>query len=161
MNKKAIVYIDGYNLYFGLLKGTKNKWLDIRRFSELLLADHYDLAAVKYFTAIVKTHPVDEASVERQNAYLQAVRTLPNVQVIEGFYSKHKMRAPYVDAKCATCDVTENGMVQVYKFEEKRSDVNMAVEAVVDAAENKADCFVFVTGDSDQIGAIEKIRYKY
>jgi len=71
------------------------------------------------------------------------------------------MRAPYVSDKCADCDVVEDGLVQVYKMEEKRSDVNLAVSAVVDAAVNRADCFVFITGDSDQVGAIEAIRYKY
>ena len=29
MKKKTIVYIDGYNLYYGLLKGTAYKWLDL------------------------------------------------------------------------------------------------------------------------------------
>ena len=161
MNKKAIVYIDGYNLYFGLVKGTKYKWLDLWKFAERLLDGHYELVAVKYFTALAKTHPADEAATERQNAYLQALTSLPNVKVVQGFYSKNKMRVPYADEKCANCDVVEDGLIQVYKMEEKRSDVNMAVEAVTDAADDVADCFVFVTGDSDQVGAIEKVRYKY
>ena len=29
--KKTIVYIDAFNLYYGLLKGTANKWLDPAR----------------------------------------------------------------------------------------------------------------------------------
>ena len=161
MNRKAIVYIDGYNLYFGLIKGTSGKWLDLWKFSEALLDGHYDLVCVKYFTAITKTHPVDEAASERQNTYLQALSSLPGVKVIQGYYSKNKMRVPFAEEKCAECDVVEDGLIQVFKMEEKRSDVNMAVEAVVDAADDLADCFVFVTGDSDQVGAIEKVRYKY
>jgi len=159
--KRAIVYIDGYNLYFGLLKGTCWKWLDLWKFAEVLLDGRYELVEVRYFTAPIKTHPVDLAASERQNAYVQAVSTLPGVKITTGFYSKNKMRAPYVSEKCAECDVVEDGLVQVYKMEEKRSDVNLAVSAVVDAADDKADCFVFVTGDSDQVGAIEAIRYKY
>ena len=159
--KKAIVYIDGYNLYFGLLKDTCWKWLDLWKFAECLLDGRYELVEVVYFTAPIKTHPVDLAASERQNAYIQAVSTRPGVRIVQGFYSKQKMRAPYVSDKCASCDVAEDGLVQVYKMEEKWSDVNLAVTAVMDAADNRADCFVFVTGDSDQVGAIDAVRYKY
>ena len=103
--KKAIVYIDGYNLYFGLLKGTPWKWLDLRRFAEALVAGRFEIIEVRYFTAPIKTHPVDLAATERQNAYVQALLTLPGVKVVQGFYSKSKMRVPPVDEKCTTCDV--------------------------------------------------------
>lgn len=159
--KNAIVYIDGYNLYFGLLKGTSYKWLDLWRFSEVLLDGRYSLLEVRYFTAPIKTHPVDLAATERQNAYIQALLARPGVKITQGFYSKNKMRVPYVAEKCATCNVATDGLIQVYKMEEKRSDVNLAVSAVVDAADSRADCFVFITGDSDQVGAIEMIRNKY
>ena len=59
--KKAIVYIDGYNLYFGLLKDTCWKWLDLWKFAECLLDGRYELVEVVYFTAPIKTHPVDLA----------------------------------------------------------------------------------------------------
>ncbi len=29
--KRTIAYIDGYNLYYGLLKGTKFKWKDFKK----------------------------------------------------------------------------------------------------------------------------------
>ena len=51
-----------------------------------------------------------------------------------------------------------NGYVRVLKFEEKQSDVNLAVQAVHDAALNLADSFVILTGDSDQIGTVLSIR---
>ena len=31
---KTIVYIDGFNLYYGLLRGTRNMWLDLERFAQ-------------------------------------------------------------------------------------------------------------------------------
>jgi hypothetical protein len=53
---QVIVYIDGFNLYYGCLKGTPYKWLDVCRLSELLLpAD--DIVAVKYYTARVSARP--------------------------------------------------------------------------------------------------------
>ena len=63
--KKAIVYIDGYNLYFGLLKGTSWKWLDLWKFAEALVAGRFELIEVQYFTAPIKTHPGDLAATER------------------------------------------------------------------------------------------------
>ena len=48
MKKKTIVYIDGYNLYYGLLKGTAYKWLDLLAFARQLLPDDHEVIAVKY-----------------------------------------------------------------------------------------------------------------
>lgn len=70
--KKTIVYIDGYNLYYGLLKGTPYKWLDLLSFSRSLLAADHEILAINYFTAPVKTHPHDPAALDRQKVYLQA-----------------------------------------------------------------------------------------
>ena len=52
-------------------------------------------------------------------------------------------------------------MIQVVKLEEKRSDVNMAVAMLLDATKTETDCFALITGDSDQVGAIEALRYDY
>ena len=46
--KKAIVYIDGYNLYFGLLKDTCWKWLDLWKFAECLLDGRYGKTVVVF-----------------------------------------------------------------------------------------------------------------
>ena len=49
--KRTNVYIDGYNLFYGLLKGTAWKWLDLLAFSKALLRDDHEILAVKYFTS--------------------------------------------------------------------------------------------------------------
>ena len=51
-NGRAIIYVDGFNLYYGSLKGTPYRWLDLHRLATLMLPEQ-DVAAVKYFTAIV------------------------------------------------------------------------------------------------------------
>jgi hypothetical protein len=53
MKKKTIVYIDGYNLYYGLLKGTAYKWLDLLAFARQLLPDDHEVIAVKYLSSLV------------------------------------------------------------------------------------------------------------
>lgn len=50
------VYVDGFNLYYGALRGTLYKWLDIRRMCELLLPSH-TIARIKYFTARISATP--------------------------------------------------------------------------------------------------------
>ena len=161
MNKQAIAYIDGYNLYYGLLKGTPGKWLDLWSFVSELVRPEFDLVDVKYFTAPIKTYPHDFAAVDRQKIYLQALNAQGKVTVVPGFYSKNKTLAPFADSRCSDCEVLREGFVPVYKLEEKRSDVNLAVSMVVDAALSRADCFAVVTGDSDQVGAIEAVRYLF
>ena len=158
MSRRAIAYIDGYNLYYGLLKGTPHKWLDLWSFARTLLLPHIDLIAVKYFTAPIRTYPYDLAASDRQKIYLQAIDAIGNVEVVHGFYSKNKALAPFADPQCASCNVTHDGFVPIVKLEEKRSDVNLAVSLVSDAALGKADCFAVITGDSDQVGAIEAVR---
>ena len=59
--KKTIVYIDGFNLYYGLLRSSKNKWLDVVAFANSLLPrpDEHEILAVKYFTARVNYDPAE------------------------------------------------------------------------------------------------------
>ena len=54
--QRVIVYIDGYNLYYGMRAdfGNRYMWLDLQAFSESLLQPYAELVAVKYFTAITK-----------------------------------------------------------------------------------------------------------
>ena len=127
----------------------------------MLLRDDLDLVAVKYFTAPIKTHPYDMAAIDRQKIYLQAVAAQGNVTTIQGFYAKNKTLAPFVDAQCSDCSVLKDGFVPVYKLEEKRSDVNLAAYLITDAARDRAECFALITGDSDQVGAMEMVRYEF
>jgi hypothetical protein len=52
----AIVYIDGYNMYYGCLKNSQHKWLDLEKMCDLLLPTH-QVTQIKYFTARIKAHP--------------------------------------------------------------------------------------------------------
>ena len=40
VRKKAMVYVDGFNLYFGILQGTPDlKWLNLESFMDFLRPD--------------------------------------------------------------------------------------------------------------------------
>lgn len=48
----ANVYIDGFNLYYGCLKGTAYKWLDLEALAKRLLPKD-EINRIRYFTAKV------------------------------------------------------------------------------------------------------------
>jgi hypothetical protein len=48
----TFVYIDAFNLYFGSVRGTPYKWLDLNKLCHILLPRH-EIAQIKYFTARV------------------------------------------------------------------------------------------------------------
>ena len=152
--KKTIAYIDGYNLYYGLLKGTKFKWLDMVALVKGMLRADHELVKVRYFTAPVRTYPHDAPAIERQNAYLQALSACPLIEITLGFYSKNPTLLPAYEARCKTCDVPTNGLLRVVKLEEKRSDVNIATSMLMDAFNGRAESFVLVSGDTDFIGPV-------
>lgn len=156
--KRTIAYIDGYNLYYGLLKGTKFKWLDLIALVTKSLRPDHELVKVRYFTAPVRTYPHDAAAVERQNAYLQALSACPLIETQLGFYSKNPTLLPAYENQCKACEVPSNGLIRVVKLEEKRSDVNIATSMLMDAFYGKADSFVLVSGDTDFIGPVTIVR---
>ena len=160
--KKTLVYIDGYNLYYGLLKNSPgSKWLNLRALAAAMFKEEHDILSVKFFTARIRTYPQDIAAEERQKIYIQALAAFGGVEIVEGFYSKKKAWLPHVNGKCKVCKESHAGMAHVVKLEEKRSDVNLAVAALVDAVHSDADCFALITGDSDQAGTVLALRREF
>ena len=159
--KRTAAYIDGYNLYYGLLKGTPYKWLDPVRLVSALLRDDHELRAVKYFTSPVKTYPHDTAALDRQKIYFQALSTLQNLEIIQGFYRKDAVLMPVHESECKSCPTAKDGFVKVVKLEEKRTDVNIASAMLLDAFYDNADVFVLVSGDTDFIAPVNIIRKEF
>jgi uncharacterized LabA/DUF88 family protein len=143
--RAMIVYVDGFNLYYGALRGTPHKWLDLERFFDLC-RPHDEIHRVRYFTALV-TGPARD----RQRAYLQALSTLPRVTVILGrFKNKH--------VKCGVASCRHSGTRTFQLPEEKRTDVNIAVQMLEDAYQDRCSCFLLVSGDSDLVPAVTHIK---
>ena len=57
---RTFVYVDGFNLYYGALKGTSWKWLDLPALLAKVLQPHHDILTVKYFTARVSATPANQ-----------------------------------------------------------------------------------------------------
>lgn len=144
---RTIVYIDGFNFYYGSVKGTPYRWLDLLRFSRALLPKN-DVIKVKYFTAIVKPSPKDPGKSTRQLAYLRALGTIPEVEVFLGSFQAHSVKRPLADG---------SGYAQVIDMKEKGSDVNLATALIVDAFTNTFDVAAVVSNDSDLVAPIRAV----
>lgn len=141
---RTIVYVDGFNLYFGALRGTAFKWLDIAKAAALHLAAQHQITGIKYYTAKVNPRPTDPDQPLRQSLYLRALRTRPDCEIYYGHFLTKTVKMPLaypVPGGPATVDVV--------KTEEKGSDVNLATHLLHDAHLNLFDCAVVISGDSD------------
>ncbi|MEE9326989.1 MAG: NYN domain-containing protein [Cocleimonas sp.] len=146
--KRVIVYIDGYNLYYGLRQeyNSKYKWLDLQALAESFIADNMELSAVKYFTAITKNNSDTK---NRQAIYLKALEVeCDKLKIIKGrFLSKIKT--------CRSCRTTYQ------TYEEKKTDVNIACHIVNDAYQGLCDVIYIVSGDSDLVPPVEILKVNH
>ncbi len=142
--ERVIAYFDGYNLYYGL-RGEKMRrfyWLNIQKLAQQFLRPHQQLIQTKYFTTVVKT-PEDKRL--RQSEFLDALKTLPDFGIFYG----HFLSDPIVCRQCGHTYTT---------YHEKMTDVNISVELLKDAFENRFDAAFLVSADSDLVPAIRAVR---
>jgi uncharacterized LabA/DUF88 family protein len=137
---RTCVYIDAFNLYFGALKNTPYRWLDLSKFCQRLLPKN-EIHRIKYYTALVTARPNDTLQPVRQQFYLRALRTLPNVEIHLGHFLSHKVTMSNANPP--------PNFVQVIKTEEKGSDVNIAAHLLADGFTDQYDAAVVISNDSD------------
>ena len=104
--------------------------------------------AVRYFTTRVVAELGDPEKPTRQNTYLEALATLPDLRIHYGYFL-HKRQ------NCRQCGATW------YTYEEKMTDVNIAVELLGDAQDDAFDTAIIVSGDSDLTGPVQTVRSRY
>jgi len=148
---RTIVYVDGFNLYYGALKGTPCKWLDLAKLCRLLLPNH-QIIKIKYFTARVSARPHDPDQPTRQQTYFRALQTIPNLDIIYGHFLSHEIDMPLAQHP--------HRSVRVIKTEEKGSDVNIAAHLVHDGHRGLYELAVLITNDSDLLEPLKIVRYE-
>ncbi|MXY42248.1 MAG: NYN domain-containing protein [Rhodospirillaceae bacterium] len=153
---RTFVYVDGFNLYYGALKGTPWKWLDLPALFARVLQPHHDILRVKYYTARVSGTPADQSKPQRQDVYLRALRHhRPEVEVYFGHFLSHPVTAPLAQP------VSNVRTARVIRTEEKGSDVNLAVHLLNDGWLDAYDCAVVVSNDSDIAEAMRLVRHQH
>ena len=141
--ERVIVYVDGFNLYFGMLDAGFDycKWLNLLLLAENLLQSNQVLVEVKYFTSRVSNNPDKQ---KRQNTYIEALESV-GVNIYYGSYQSDKV-------ECKRC----NNIWPTYN--EKMTDVNIATQILIDAYQDKYDMAMLISGDSDLVPPLRAVH---
>lgn len=147
--KRVVVYIDGFNVYFGLKDNNWAcyYWLDYAKLAQRLANDLREdegvkLTATKYFTSRISS-PEDKR--KRQLVYLEALECSGNLEIFYGNYRDGE----YLCTGCGRRN---------YVPHEKQTDVNIAVQMLSDAFQDNFDTAILVGGDSDLVPPIVEVR---
>jgi uncharacterized LabA/DUF88 family protein len=154
---RTIVYIDGFNLYYRLLKERPQyKWLNPLMLARNMLSDAHDVVRINYYTARVSARTYDPDAPARQATYLKALSSVPQIRIHEGNFLVTNTWMPLAeppDARPKPYEWNEPTpeVVRVVKTEEKGSDVNLAAHLVRDAYTDAFDVAILLTNDSDLV----------
>lgn len=141
MKKRVISLVDGFNLYHSIddIKELhKYKWLNLRKLSECFLQSNEELISVTHFSAYATWNP---EKVNRHKLYVQALKTAGVDTILSEFRA--------VDKFCTRC----KRMYQTY--EEKRTDVHIAINLFHGAIKDIYDKALIILADSDLAPSIE------
>lgn len=144
--ERVTVYIDGFNLYFGIVESgyTQCKWLNLYSLSKSLLKPSQELIKVKYFTSRVSNDPDKQ---KRQTTFIEALETI-GIKIYYGSFQSDPI-------DCRRC-----GHIWV-NYNEKMTDVNIATQMMIDAYQDKYDMAMLISGDSDLVPPIRAIHENF
>lgn len=153
-------YIDGYNLYYGLLKHTEYKWLDIYKLFEHILkvqSPESSVNKIKYFTADIKSKVASHGQIaqQAQNNYNRALELLypDHIEIIKGYYSLDYANLPKYQKP-----PDKSQRAEVWRLEEKQTDVNIALNMYRDIMRGDCEQVILVSNDTDLEPALKVIR---
>lgn len=133
--KRTAIYIDGSNFYFSVKNAFKSK-IDIEKFCKKLVNNN-ELIKINYYIS-----PVGDSNPEmyaEQQKFFEKLRKIENLNIIFGRLEKRKRDG------------------RVY-YIEKASDVNLALDLVLDAQKNIYDEAYLISNDGDFSGAVSAAK---
>lgn len=164
---RTAFFVDGYNMFYGLLAGTPYKWLNLRGL--LIHVAHIEhpkssVISIDYFTSPIKPELATRGRVskEAQDTYVRALRST-DVSVHFGRHHLEPAKAPrFIDRNTGA---SRQDKVDIWKLEEKETDVHIAIsmyrtacrQSMLDPDE-RLDQIVLVSSDTDMTPALRAIR---
>lgn len=136
----TIVYVDGFNFYYGAARPIGERWVDLKSLSRVLLPRNR-IVEVRLYSAMVSERPGDPGKPIRQATYHRALLTRPTVRLVLGHFLTHRRKMPLAN--------TPSERVEVLHTEEKGTDVNLATDLIHDAHRGRFEVAVVVSNDSD------------
>lgn len=174
-NISVYVYIDGFNVFHAIKKfGKKYYWLDYKKLAEKYLSPGEKIKKVFYFTAYFNA---DSQGVIKHKNYINALKVreikpiLGKYQEVErNFSNKNSLKGLGINRNITNSRI-KNGFVLTKKiflsaikyliyfsWEEKRTDVNMAIQILADGMQKKYQKAIIITADSDISPAIYRLK---
>ncbi len=155
--RRAAFLIDGFNLYHSVrraqqaLQGASTKWLDIRRLCQdraYLIGRDVRLSDVFYFSALARHLEAKRPDVTvRHQIYLDCLRD-----------SGVSIELARFKPKVLVCDRCHS---KLKRYEEKETDVAIAVKLLELFHKGECEIAVLVTGDTDVAPAVRAVARLY
>lgn len=156
---KSIFYIDGFNLYKSRLQRQRAyRWLNVVDLSRGVAGVGETVSKVNFYTAYVSGR-IDPDAVRKQQAYLRALKTLPEIEIFCGKFNISdrwvKLCEP-PDARPAgyTWPAPAPSFVKAAIPQEKGSDVMLASHLLRDAFLGNFDAAYVLSNDTDLVEPI-------
>jgi uncharacterized LabA/DUF88 family protein len=164
MSIRTSIFVDGYNLYYGRIRNTPHKWLDIVTWCDQLLEQRSqnEIASrvhlcTAYASGSFAGH--GQASVEAQANYLRALQAQHSsrLSILFGSHVWNRQGTPMPVFNPGQA-YDRQQRVLVWKIEEKQTDVNMALAMYRDCSKGLCDRIILVSNDSDAAPALQAIK---
>lgn len=156
------IFIDGFNFYFGLLKHSPYKWLNIHSLFEYLVHEQDPTSQINgchFYSAMVKGKLASrgEQTVISQQAYHRALGSIytPPVKLI---LSNHQIESGPLPRYVKGVAPDKQDRVNVWRIEEKETDVRIALDAYRAAMGGTIDQLVVSSNDTDLVPLLEAVR---
>ena len=154
--KKVNFYIDGFNFYFGLKEMCKHKpdwrkfyWIDIVKLCNEFLNENEEIGEVHYFTA----RPKNKGKTTRQNMLMSCNKAI-NGEKFKIHYGKYQ-------DKPMICRAEDGCGKSFMHWEEKQTDVNLAIKMIETCHYDECNKIVLISGDSDFLPPLKLIKNFY
>ena len=114
----------------------------------LLLRPGQTLEGVHYFTSRIRANGRNGADMQRQTSYLEALETRSKLRSHFGHYLEKPKQ-------CHQCGA------QWMDYEEKMTDVNIAIQLLTDAYDDRFDTALLISADSDLTTPVSVVRARF
>ncbi len=149
LNYRVNAYVDGLNLFHSV----NRRGCDVKRMIGSRLRNHDQLNQTRYYTSF-PSH-CDEDIIKSYKKIIQTL-TKSGVDIIEGEFREHNMLLYHNKIRPVAFqeDFKEERKYYYKRYEEKKTDVALAVDLVADSYKNSYDKAILVSADSDFIPAV-------
>lgn len=160
----TIVYVDGFNLYYRVLKkNPQYKWLDLEALCRNVLPADSNIKQINFYTARVSSI-IDKDAPRRQQIYFKALKTSNLVKITLGEFKVREKFMKLAEPLAFRPKLKNSNFspkprfVNISVAEEKGSDVKLGVHLVRDGFQGKYKRAVVITNDIDLSEPIKIVK---